>query len=503
MNFLRSEEHNSRSWVNEPIAEQLPVVDLNDFLPHIHKWTSVGVIVLVSIFCLGVGSTTVLKYKVTVKVPATIRPVGDLRLVESAISGMVQKIVVKENQIVSQGEAIAYVDDSRLQTQKMQLNSSIQQSQLQLIQIDAQLDEINTQIVAQANLISRTVVAGQAELVGTRRDFLDRQIRANAELTQARVALRLAKSQLERLQTEKVLTATIEEAQAALNLAKVQRDRLGRIATSGAISRSMVEEKEQAVKSAAAQLEQAKNNAKNQLEEKQQAFEVAQTNLDKARAAINPSNSSVIVAAERIRQEQAKGEANLAGLKQQQQNLLQQRLEMQKQMIRSRQELQQTQNDLNKSVIRAPIGGTILQLKLRNPGQVLQPSEAIAQIAPLNAPLLIKAYVPAQDINKVEVNQKVQMQVSACPYPDYGTLNGTVKTVAPDAIQPPKTDTPGINTSQPAGYEVTIEPENPYLQRGDRQCHLQPGMEGRADIISREETVMQFILRKGRLITDL
>ncbi|MGH7997861.1 MAG: HlyD family efflux transporter periplasmic adaptor subunit, partial [Brasilonema sp.] len=37
--------------------------------------------------------------------------------------------------------------------------------------------------------------------------------------------------------------------------------------------------------------------------------------------------------------------------------------------------------------------GTILKLELRNPGQVVRPGQAIAQIAPSNAPLIIKARV--------------------------------------------------------------------------------------------------------------
>ena len=50
---------------------------------------------------------------------------------------------------------------------------------------------------------------------------------------------------------------------------------------------------------------------------------------------------------------------------------------------------------------------------------------------------------------------------------------------------------------------VTIEPEKLSLGRGKNLCSLQLGMEGRADIIAREETALQFLLRKSRLMTDL
>lgn len=52
-------------------------------------------------------------------------------------------------------------------------------------------------------------------------------------------------------------------------------------------------------------------------------------------------------------------------------------------------------------------------------------------------------------------------------------------------------------------YEVTIQPERPYLVRSDQSYTITSGMEVTADIISREETILMFILRKARLTTDL
>ncbi|MBD2516105.1 HlyD family efflux transporter periplasmic adaptor subunit [Nostoc sp. FACHB-973] len=501
MNFLRRQENYSLNKFNEPNPDHLHIVETNEFLPHIGKWTNIGGSVLLSIFVAGVSLTSVLNYNVTVKVPASIRPVGELRIVQSAIAGTVQNIDVEESQVVTKDEAIAYIDDSSVQTQKSQRESSIQQGQLQLSKIDSQISQIDTQIAAQTNLNNRTIIAAQAQLSNAQRNYKDQQIKSTSEMTQAQTALRLAKVQLERLQQGKILTATVEEAEAALKLAKVQRDRLHPIVISGAVARSLFEEKEQAVKSAEAKLEQAKVSAKNLLEEKEQSLEDAQTNLNKAKTAINPSNAAVTVAFEQINQEQARGLATLAALKKDRETLLQQRLELQNQLLSTRKELQQLETDLKKSVIRAPIEGTLLKLNLRNPGQVVQSSEAIASIAPLNAPLLIKAYVQTQDIDKVKPGEKVRMMVSACPYPDYGTLKGTVTTVASDALSPVKNGTDS-SVNQVVAYEVTIQPQTLYLGRGDRQCHLKSGMEGRADIISRQETVLRFILRKARLITN-
>jgi HlyD family secretion protein len=501
VNSLQSEDQNYLYNFNNPNSEDLHILEANEFLPHIGKWIHIGGGVMIGMFVVAISLSSVLYYNVTVKVPATIRPLGELRLVESAITGTVKKIAVKENQIVNKGEVIAYLDDSQFQSQKKQLQNTIQQSKLQLLQIDAQINEINTQIIAQTNLNERTILAARAELTGTKRNYQDQQIKTGTEMTQAKITINLAKNQLERLQKEKVLIASLQEAEAALKLAISQRDRLQNIATSGAISQNLMEEKEQAVTSAQAKLEQAKSNAKNLQEEKEQAVKLAQINLQKAKIGINPSNANVTVALERINQEKARGDGNLAALKKERELLIQQRLELQKQQIRTGQELQQLENELNKSVIRSPTKGTLMQLKLRNSGQVVQLSEALAQIAPVDAPLIIKAHVSAKDIDKIKIGQAVQMQVSSCPYPDYGTLKGTVKTIAPDVIATTQNNYI-ISTPQLATYEINIDPQNLFLGKGDRLCYLKSGMEGRADIISQQETVMQFILRKSKLITN-
>lgn len=189
--------------LNESNSDHLHILEANEFLPHIGKWIHIGGGVMISMFVVAASLTSILYYNVTVKVPATIRPLGELRLVESAMTGTIKRIAVKENQVVNKGEIIAYIDDSQLQSQKRQLQNTIEKNQLQLIQIDAQVNQINTQIIAQTNLNNRTIIATQAELTGTQRNYKDQQIKASAEMTQAKITINLAKEQLARLKKER------------------------------------------------------------------------------------------------------------------------------------------------------------------------------------------------------------------------------------------------------------------------------------------------------------
>ncbi|SRR5579883_3461228 len=428
---------------------QLPVVQEEEFLPRLSPWSTIGGAVQVILFGAVITLSSVLKFKDTVKAPATVRPIGELRLVQAATSGSIEQITVAENQLVKAGQPIARLDDSRLQTTKSQLQGDLQQRKLQLAQVTAELLEIDNQIAAESNLSDRAIDVAQAQIRSQQRIHQERQLTTQADM---------------------------QEALATLNLAREELARYQQLANTGAI-------------------------AKLQIAEKRASVAAAMSKLNRAKAALNPIDAEVVVAKEQLAQEKAKKGGTLAGLRQQRERLRQTQFELQNQLYRTQKELQQTETDLVQSVVRAPISGTILELKLRNYKQVLQPGETVAYIAPQKAPLVIKANVAANDISKVKLGQKVKMQVSACPYPDYGTLNGTVTAVAPDA-QPAATNQANSQPVQ-SNYEITIQPHDLFVGNKEHQCHLQFGMTGRADIIAREETVLQFLLRKARLLTDL
>jgi multidrug efflux pump subunit AcrA (membrane-fusion protein) len=178
---------------------------------------------------------------------------------------------------------------------------------------------------------------------------------------------------------------------------------------------------------------------------------------------------------------------------------LQERTALDRQIRYDQTALQTVTAELGKLVVQAPEDGTILKIMPQTAGQPVQPGDAIAQIVPKNVLLIVKARVDVQDISQVQPGQPVVLRISAYPYPDYGTLNGKVQTISPDV----KTVGDGATTPMASFYEVTIQPERPYLQKGDRQFPLQPGMETRADIISRQETVLQTVLRRLRLWVDV
>lgn len=377
-------------------------IQADEFLPPISLWITASSWILIGTLSAAFTLAAVLKYNVTVKAPASVRPSGDLRIVQASTAGTVKDIAVRDNSVVERGDAIAFIDNTQLQIQKNQLQGKIRQNQLQLSQIQTEIR--NRSVEGESN---------------------------------------------------------VQEAIAALELAQSQLSAAERLARAGAIPRS-------------------------ELQEKRGAFATAKARWQRTQPA---SNREI---AELVRSQ----------------------IEIQTQIEQDRKELQKIEHELNKSVVRAPVSGTILKLELRNPGQHIQAGEAIAQVAPRSDALVIKARVPAQDIAKVSVCQieqvsaceegKVQLKVSAYPYPDYGTLRGAVRAISPDVITSlngNSSDAGTIASSEPV-YEVIIQPETSQMKRKERSYPLRVGMDVTADIVAREETVLTFILRKARLMSD-
>lgn len=491
----------------------LPQVQENEFLPPISRWTTFGGMFILLVLGLAVPVAAVVKYKVTVKGQAVVRPAGELRIVQAATEGQVIEIYVKENQAVKKGMRIATLDDSRLETKKNQLQNNIRQSRLQLVQINAQINALNSQIRAETDRINRAIASAKAELKGRSREHEDKKITTVSELEEASANVNIAQEKLQEGRANlQSLQAKLQATQAALGAAKSKRNRYKSVAKAGALSFDQMEEAQLAVK----QQEQAVLTQKaafkaqqENIQQLQQSVKAAIARQKRFQAAVNPSNAEVAVASQRIAQEKASGKANKAVLEKEYQTLIDQRIQIQKQLERDKSELKQVEKDMNQTTITANTEGIISKLNLRNPGQIVRAGEEIAQIVPKFAPKVIKAVVGSEDKGKLKIGQKVQMRVGACPYPDYGTLDGTVKAISPDAVAPQSNNaaTDTNMTSQAAApsnlYEVTVVPKTLALGNTKNKCQIQLGMNGRADIITREETVLQFFLRKARLITDL
>ncbi|WP_310413445.1 HlyD family efflux transporter periplasmic adaptor subunit [Chamaesiphon sp. OTE_8_metabat_110] len=487
-------------------AELVRQTTPDEYLPPIGRWISICGVATIGIFCAAIGLSSILKYQTTVQAPATLRPTGELRIVQSAIEGSVASIPVRENQAVKAGDIIATVRDvrleSKLKTKRAQLSGDKLKNKHQVGKIDAQLSALQQQNLGERDQNDRSIAGIQAELSRAERDYQDKQRIGRAEVAEASANIETAKKDKQAAEMELlVATANLKSIQSAHQAAVAKRDRYQSVGAAGAISQNLVEESqlsaEQQLQAIAAQ---KATLAKQQqtIARLQQIIVSTQARSTRTQVALDPSRADIELVQHKIERERANGKTAIARFQQERQKLLQQRVEITNQIATTDREIAQIGTDLQPTPIVAPIAGTIQQLALRNNNQVVHPGDSLAKILPTGTPLQVKASVALADIGKVDVGQTVKMRVSACPYTENGILTGKVIDIAADAKSIDKNAaTPSANI-----YEVTIAPATTSLGTGKTTCQTRSGMEGRVDIITKEETVLNFMLSKARLLLN-
>ena len=480
-------------------------IEPNELLPSVSIWTILGGLITAIAISVATIMATVIEYKIVVKGEAIVRPTGELRLVQASTEGAVSDIFSIINQPIKKGDIIATLDSSQLQNQKIQIETSIQQAQLQLTLIEAQINALESQIQAENDKIARSVASAKAQLESRQREYQDRLVTTVADVEEAEANLKQTEEELQEAQAKlKSAQANLGSINAALDAARSKRDRYQPIAELGALSQDKLEEARldvQQQKQLAVAQRAIIEAQQQRIERLQQGVKAAFARSKRVQTALNPSNAVVEIASETIAHQQATGKVILATLNKERQALIQQKTVINKILFSDHSALQQSELNFKKTKIIATADGIIAKLNLRNPGQTVRVGEEIAQIVPSNSAMEIKAQIKTQDIGKVRLEQPVDIRISACPYPDYGTVSGKVSKISPDAFTSNKILP--LNSANKATYEVTIIPDSLVLNQGGKECALQLGMEGRADIISDKETVWQFILRKARLSTNL
>ena len=176
--------------------------------------------------------------------------------------------------------------------------------------------------------------------------------------------------------------------------------------------------------------------------------------------------------------------------------LLEHRSNLETQLRENRNQLAKVQQQVDSLTIRASYEGSIYELGLNRPGQTVRANETIAKVVPDGAPLEIQAWVPATQINTVEIGSPAQMNLASCRFLSFGSLQGQVSSIEPGQIET------GTNPSAiplESSYLVTVETNAKNLQSGSRTCELSPGMQGELKIITKQEQLLTFILRRLRL----
>lgn len=144
--------------------------------------------------------------------------------------------------------------------------------------------------------------------------------------------------------------------------------------------------------------------------------------------------------------------------------------------------------DLSLTELRAPVGGTVVALKVNTVGGVIQSGNVLMEIVPGDSKLIVEAQVPPALIDRVEVGLEADLRFTAFNLNTTPVVPGAVRMVGADLL-------PATSKEQPYDYylaqiETTAEG---YRMLGDRR--IQPGMPVDVVIKTGERSFMSYLIK--------
>lgn len=135
----------------------------------------------------------------------------------------------------------------------------------------------------------------------------------------------------------------------------------------------------------------------------------------------------------------------------------------------------------------APLAGTVTALTMRS-GQRVGAQTQIMAIIPNNARLRGELLVPTQAIGFIKRGQEVRLAIDAFPYQRFGTIKGTIITVASSPVSQTLP-----NGSVVSAYPVVVDIADPQITAFGRSERLVPGMTVTARIITEKQSLIEWL----------
>lgn len=470
---------------NSTVSEQLSdwfygTEALLDALPRL--WTRSLLYVLISFTTFALPWAMLSHMDETGSARGRIEPKGATQKLDSQAGGSVIAVKVKEGDTVKAGQVLVELESNVLQTQREQALAKLEGLRIELAQQEVFKNQLSlsTRIQEQQNQAQQLEKLAQVEQARQNLDALKTVYNIQNEEKLAKV------DQMKRV---------FESSKAAYELASVRLKgsqekvpRYKKAFTDGAISQDRFNEVQELAKENEEQLVQAQS----QISQAQSSIQEQHSTYERT---IHQGDSDIKQAQWRWL-EQKRGyqslihTGQLALLKSQEQiKDLQTRITDEKSEItQTASQIASLNFQLQQKVVRSPIDGVIFALPVNKPGAVVQPGEMIAQIAPKNTPLVLKAQMPTKDSGFLKLGSPVKIKFDAYPFQNYGIVPGTVTRISPDSkIQQ-------ASTGNTETFELEITMQQSYIEAEHKQVSLAPGQTATAEVIVRQQRVIDYML---------
>lgn len=458
---------------SEGIQEQL------DGLPQI--WTKS------LLYFLAVFTAVILPWTVFSKVDEAgvargrLEPKEATVRLDSSIAGTVAAVYVKEGQQVIKGQVLLEVESDLLRIDLQQGQLKLEGQENRLVQLQQSRNQLLTAITTQQQ-------QNQAQAN-----------EKNAQLDQAKQALIASKTATPFLVSEKL--SQVSQAKQSLNAAqtslimadsKIQKDlaevrRYYKLWQQGVIP----EVKALEVQRIATESQKLRSQAQADISLARERLKEQEQNYQKL---LQQSQSDTKQAESRLKEQQGNqevlnrsGQLSILKSTSQVEDATGQITTLKADISQTQSQIQSLQTQIKQRIVRSPISGTIFQFPTQKAKAYLQVGQLVAQIAPQNSNLILKAQISNQNSGFLQVGMPVKLKFDAYPFQDYGIVAGTLRWKSPDSR---KLESQG----QGEVFDLEINLDTTTIQSQSQQIKLAPGQTATAELIIRQRRIIDFIL---------
>lgn len=367
-------------------------------------------------------------------------PSQRVQMIQNLEGGILEEILVQENQIVNKGDVLVRIDNSMAASQFRDVAGKAREYQASVARLQAE-GEGRAFTMPDGLQQSDPQIASDQEAI----------YRARQQQMQSELGV-LQSQQHQKQQEIAEMQSRLAQLERNLGLTRQQRD----------IAKPLVDQGVYARVDFLA-LEREVSNL--------------QGDIDALRLAIPRARSASEEISRRMSQRQAEYKAQSLD------ELNRRRVE-----LKSLQEMMSAGQDrVTRTEVRSPVRGTVKQLYLNTLGGVVKPGEPIMEIVPLDDTLLIiEARVRPADIAFLRPGQKAMIKITAYDFSIYGGLEGVVEAISADTIEDEKGE---------HFYKVKLRTQTGTLNYRGENLPIIPGMTASVDILTGKKSVLSYLLK--------
>lgn len=150
---------------------------------------------------------------------------------------------------------------------------------------------------------------------------------------------------------------------------------------------------------------------------------------------------------------------------------------------------------VGRTVVRAPVAGIVNRLNFRTSGGYVQVGDVMLELVPTGDNLVIETRILPRDISNIRPEDAVRIRLSAYDSTRYGTVDGRVIRVSPDATTNPET--------QESHYLIDVAIEGTLLDEAGQQVAYLPGMTATVDVLSGKRSVLEYLWQPVSRVQEL